>query len=195
MEPNLPIITKKVWNIVRTMFYMLRKSISKGKLMAELNIMFKRWKVAGKAIQNLMFHHWSATISRRSSPLDLPNEFEFSCSNGPAYPNFKLPFHLNKRKHNQRMFSPPPRATEEDFMNMSEVEKTLEVFYSAAASPAFLGFGKSPIIRQLRVTDSPFPLRNADDDNHVDEAAEKFIMKFHDDLRRQIEIATLRRGS
>ncbi|CAI9773598.1 unnamed protein product [Fraxinus pennsylvanica] len=199
MEPNLPIVTKKVWNIVRTMFYMLRKGISKGKLMAELNMMFKRWKIAGKAIQNLMFHHahhWSAAATgRRSSPLDLPNEFEFSCSNSPAYLNFQLPFHLNKRKQNNSVFSPSPPATEEDFMNITAVEKTLEVFYSAAASPAFLGSGKSPIIRQVRVTDSPFPLRNAGGDNHVDEAAEEFIMKFRNDLKRQIEIAIRRRGS
>ncbi|CAA2995633.1 Hypothetical predicted protein [Olea europaea subsp. europaea] len=185
MEQNLPIITKKVWNLVRTMLCMLRKGISKGKLMAELNMVVKRWKIAGKAIQNLMFHHahhWSttscssATTGRRGSPLDSPNEVEFSYSNSPAYPNF----HLKPNNH---------RVTEEDLM------KTVEMFYSAAASPAFAGFEKSPMVMQLRVTDSPFPLRGAEEDNHVDEAAEEFIMKFYNNLKRQLEMATPRRRS
>ncbi|XP_022891608.1 uncharacterized protein LOC111406406 [Olea europaea var. sylvestris] len=128
MEQNQPAITKKVWNVARTMLYMLKKGISKGKLMAELSMMFKRWKIAGKAIQNLMFHHshhWSASSSSTDTAaaagnLSFPyptNEYEFSCSNSPAYPNFHLPFHLNnKRKHNNHCapFSPSPAATEED---------------------------------------------------------------------------------
>ncbi|KAL2539208.1 hypothetical protein Adt_00186 [Abeliophyllum distichum] len=189
MEQNLPVISRKVWNIVRTMFLvMLRTGIFKGKLMAELNTMFKRWKIAGKAIQNLMFHHShhrsSAAGSR--SPLDSPNEYEFSCSNRTAYPNFHLPFHLNKRRHNHhsRPFSSahqPRQATEDDLMTMNAVVRTLEM-----ASPNLPCFGKSPMVRQLRITDSPFPLQDFDDDSRIDEAAEKFIMKFYHDLKRQI---------
>ncbi|CAI9767169.1 unnamed protein product [Fraxinus pennsylvanica] len=164
--------------------------------MAELNVVFKRWKVAGKAIQNLMFHHthhWSTTSSssssatpgRSSSPLDSPNESEFSCTNSPAHPNFHLPFHLKKRKPSNHL------VTEEDLMTMT---KTAEMFYSAEASPASSGFGKSHMVRQLRVTDSPFPLRGADEDNQVDKDAEEFIAKFYNNLKRQIEMATPRRG-
>ncbi|KAL2539207.1 hypothetical protein Adt_00185 [Abeliophyllum distichum] len=191
MEQNLPVITRKVWNIVRTMFFLLRKGVSKGKLMAELNMMFKRWKIAGRAIQNLMFHHWSAAALRRS-PLESPNEYEFSCSNSPAYPNFHIPFHLNKRKHNHHahLFSSTqqpqtPPSMEDDIVTLNAVVRTLEMLNSAAASPALPGFGKSPMVRQLRITDSPFPLQDVDEDNRVDEAAEKFIMKFYNDLRRQ----------
>lgn len=68
---------------------------------------------------------------------------------------------------------------------MNAVARTLEMLNSAAASPALPGFGKSPIVRQLRITDSPFPLRDADEDNQVDEAAEEFIQRFYNDLRRQ----------
>ncbi|XP_022867552.1 uncharacterized protein LOC111387240 [Olea europaea var. sylvestris] len=189
MEQNLPAITKRVWNIVRTALYMLRKGISKGKLMAELNVMFKRWKIAGKALQNLMFHHshhWStATTGRRGSPLDSPIEYEFSCGNSPAGPNIQLPLHLNKRKHNHHRALFSPAAKEEDYATMNAVARTLEMLNSAAASPALPGFGKSPIVRQLRITDSPFPLRDADEDNQVDEAAEEFIKRFYNDLRRQ----------
>ncbi|CAA3014141.1 Hypothetical predicted protein [Olea europaea subsp. europaea] len=198
MEQNQPAITKKVWNVTRTMLYMLKKGISKGKLMAELNMMFKRWKIAGKTIQNLMFHHshhWSTSSSSTADAgnLSFPyprNEYEFSCSNSPAYPNFHLPFHLNnKRKHNHRApFSPSPAGTEEeDYVTMNAVVRTLEMLNSAAASPALPGFGKSPMVRQPRVTDSPFPLRNADEDNHIDEAADEFIKRFHNYLRGQKE--------
>ncbi|CAA2959214.1 Hypothetical predicted protein [Olea europaea subsp. europaea] len=198
MEQNLPIITRKVWNIVRTMFLLFRRGISKAKLMSELNIMIKRGKIAGKAIQNLIFHHshhWSAATSstavrRALYKHDSPKEYEFSCSNSPAYSNLHLPFHLNKRKHNHHdyLFSPPPPpATEEDdIVTLSAVLRTLEMLNSAAASPALPGFGKSPMVRKLRITDSPFPLQDVnEEDNYVDEAAEKFIMKFYNDLRRQ----------
>ncbi|CAI9773599.1 unnamed protein product [Fraxinus pennsylvanica] len=200
MEQNLPVIAKKVWNLVRTMLYMLKKGISKGKLMAELNMMFKRWKIAGKAIQNLMFHHShhgsasSSAAAAAAGNLSFPyptNEYEFSCSNSPAYPSFHLPIHLkNKRKHNHHRapFSPSPAAKEEeDYVTMNAVVRTLEMLTSTAAtaSPALPGFGKSPMVKQLRVTDSPFPLRNADEDNHIDEAADEFIKRFHNYLRRQ----------
>lgn len=58
------------------------------------------------------------------------------------------------------------------------------VIGSAAASPALPGFGASPAARQLRIADSPFPLRNGEEDRYVDEAAEVFIAKFYDEQRR-----------
>ncbi|KAK6153628.1 hypothetical protein DH2020_013267 [Rehmannia glutinosa] len=159
-----------MWKIVRVVYFMLRKGISKGKLLAAINIMMKRGKIAGKeAIQNLMFHHHHHAAADRRV-----HEYEFSCSNSPAYRSFHLPFHLNKRKH-----SVPPPA-EEDLMAAA-----MEMVNSAAASPALPGFGPSPMVRQLRVTDSPFPLRDVEENSHVDEAAEEFIMKFYKDLRQQ----------
>ncbi|KAK6125058.1 hypothetical protein DH2020_041174 [Rehmannia glutinosa] len=176
MEQNLPIIAKKFWSIVRVLYFMLRKGISKAKLFADLNSMMKRGKIAGKAaIHNLlMFHHHSAAAGRRvSSPVVPINEYEFSCSSTPAY---RLPFHLNKRK---RAHAPPPIYGE-------LVAAALEIFSSEAASPALPGFGPSPMVRQLRVTDSPFPLSGIEEDNnHVDEAAEEFIMRFYKDLKKQ----------
>lgn len=55
------------------------------------------------------------------------------------------------------------------------------------ASPALPGFGRSPmVVRQLRVTDSPFPVAGAgDEDCHVDKAAEEFINRFYKELRLQ----------
>lgn len=219
---NLPIIAKKFWRMVRVVFFMLRKGISKGKLMIDLNMMMKRGKIAGKALQNLMFHHshnWVASAAstshhRRSHhhQVEAPaNEYEFSCSNSPAnnnFPNFHLPFHLsssgsnnNKRKNNMNLFSSCAhvrRQTEDlefdDNFTVQAVLKALEMMHSQAPSPspspALPGFGKSPMVRQLRITDSPFPLRDVDEDSHVDEAAEKFIQKFYKDLRLQNAMTT-----
>ncbi|KAG6428959.1 hypothetical protein SASPL_106998 [Salvia splendens] len=164
MEQNLPIIAKKFWKIVRVLYFMLRKGISKAKLLADLSLMMKRGKIAGKAaIQNLIFHHTAAAAAR---PI---KEYEFSCGTSPAFnfPSFKR----GKRA------APAP-------IDAELLAAALEMMNGTAASPALPGFGPSPMVRQLRITDSPFPLCNAED-NHVDEEAERFIMKFYSDLKRQ----------
>ncbi|OIT20476.1 PREDICTED: uncharacterized protein LOC109220110 [Nicotiana attenuata] len=201
MEQNLPVIAKKFWNIVRVAYFMLRKSISKRKLMLDLNLIMKRGKIASKAaIQNLMLHHthqWSNT-QRRSHDKSLPfspphnynnnnNDYEFSCSNSPVhdYPNFHLPF--NKRNKNKYCSDNGNYiSTEDDVVVVNAaVMKALEMIQSETASPALPGFGRTPMVRQLRITDSPFPLRDVEDNSHVDEAAEAFISKFYRNLRRQ----------
>ncbi|KAA8525243.1 hypothetical protein F0562_007098 [Nyssa sinensis] len=51
------------------------------------------------------------------------------------------------------------------------------------------GFWTSPVVdRQLRVTDSPFPLKDGGEDCHVDEAAAEFIERFYKELRVQNRI-------
>ncbi|XP_042067134.1 uncharacterized protein LOC121810431 [Salvia splendens] len=135
---------------MRVVYLMLRKGITKGKLLAHLNMMMKRGKIASKAaIHNLMFHH--------------------------HHHRFRLPFHLTKRRSSHAVFDRDTMAA------------SVESFSSAVASPALPGFGPSPLVRQLRITDSPFPLTDAEaeEDNNVDEAAEEFITKFYDDLKRQ----------
>ncbi|KAG9143314.1 hypothetical protein Leryth_010229 [Lithospermum erythrorhizon] len=205
MEQNLPIITKKFWNLVKVALFMLRKGISKSKLLSDLNMMMKRGKIAsGKAIQNLMLFHHRASSSSSASTGNLSpdhhlfftpkaDEYEFSCSNSPANNNnnkgFNLPFHLKKRKNAGRN-----KHVEYEFEVADVVMKAIEMLksessVSVAASPALPGFGKSPVVRQLRVTDSPFPLNNVDGDNHVDEAAEKFIKRFYKNLKKQNSIA------
>lgn len=197
MESNLPVISKKVWNMVRVVFFMLRKGISKGKLMMDLNMMLKRrGKLAGKAIANLMFHHnhhnhnHGGSTSSRHTQFSATREYEFSCSNTPNY--F---FPIGKRhRHNHGNFftcaqAPPTR--DEEVVTVNAVKAVLEMLNNeaavAAASPALPGFGRSPMVRQLRVTDSPFPLREDDDekDSQVDKAAEDFINRFYSQLRKQ----------
>ncbi|KAJ8535909.1 hypothetical protein K7X08_034310 [Anisodus acutangulus] len=203
MEQNLSVIAKKFWNIVRVAFFMLRRGISKKKFMLDFNLLMKRGKIANKAaFQNLMFHHthrWSSSSSSSASSSTTPSlcprasdgEYEFSCSNSPAYPAFHFPFNFNKRgKHYAHLFPcahAPPTADDDVVVMNAAVMKALEMIQCANASPAnsLPGFGRTPTVRQLRITDSPFPLRNVEEDSKVDEAAEKFISKFYRDLMRQ----------
>lgn len=202
MESNLPVISKKVWNMVRVVFFMLRKGISKGKLMMDLNMMLKRrGKLAGKAIANLMFHHHhhnnhnhGGSTSSRHTQFSATREYEFSCSNTPKSNYF---FPIGKRhRHNHggnfftRAQAPPTR--DEEAVTVNAVKAVLEMLNNEAAvasSPALPGFGRSPMVRQLRVTDSPFPLREDGDDDEkdsqVDKAAEDFINRFYSQLRKQ----------
>ncbi|KAI3737657.1 hypothetical protein L2E82_27666 [Cichorium intybus] len=196
MEQNLPIIAKKIWSLVRVIFFMLRKGISKTKFFADLHMMIKRGKLAGKALHNLLFHHhhnWAAsTFHRHSHPLFFPtpspDEYEFSCKDTPPYPLSLFSIHKkhqNKHHHLATPHTPPPPDVSDDIIIDAAVMKALEMLTSTTASPALPGFGKSPMVKQLRITDSPFPLSNGDEDGHVDDAAERFIMRFYNDLRRQ----------
>ncbi|KAL3631933.1 hypothetical protein CASFOL_024917 [Castilleja foliolosa] len=179
MEQNLPIAAKRFWSTVQVVYFMLRKNISKPKLLADLNMFMKRGKLAGKAaIHNLMAHHHHGHSSAASTDDDrqIPDDvYEFSCSNTPAQnTTFKLPFHLNKRK---RSPSPPPEVMDDDIFAAA-----MEI----VGGGGMVGVESPAKVRQLRITDSPFPLRpESGVDEHVDEAAEKFIEKFYRDLKRQ----------
>uniref|UniRef100_A0A2P2P6K1 Uncharacterized protein n=1 Tax=Rhizophora mucronata TaxID=61149 RepID=A0A2P2P6K1_RHIMU len=123
-----------------------------------------------------------------------PQEYEFSCSNTPTY---SLPVHLTKRRNNHHgnfftcAFHAPP-TQDDEVATMNAVKLSLEMLNSnempVEASPVLPGFGRSPLVRQLRITDSPYPLRDADDDNgYADKKAEEFIQKFYKQLRQQEE--------
>ncbi|GJU87867.1 hypothetical protein Tco_1295413, partial [Tanacetum coccineum] len=122
-------------------------------------MMMKRGKIAGKSLHNLLFHHhqnWVvATSPRHLQPPPSNDENEFSCTTTPKHQN-KLHYYLDAN---------------------DVIVKALEILKSATASLALSRFWKSPMVKQLRITDSPFPLNNGDEDgDQVDEAAEKFIM-------------------
>ncbi|MFS8000115.1 hypothetical protein Hanom_Chr12g01174581 [Helianthus anomalus] len=190
MEQNLPVIPKKVWSVLRLFYYMLRKGVSKNKIWLDLNIMMKRAKIAGKALQNLLFHHhhnWATFAASRPShhlsiPSPPPGEYEYSCATTPSTTNHKFSLFSYHKKHHK---DNQPKVADIDIV---AVIKAMEMIHSEATSPALPGFGRSPMVRQLRVTDSPFPLSSVDEDNHVDEEAERFIIRFYHDLQRQKQI-------
>ncbi|XP_058192539.1 uncharacterized protein LOC131309871 [Rhododendron vialii] len=183
-QTNVQVVAKKLWNLVRVMYYMLRKGISKGKLIVNLNMMLKRGKIAGKAAMlKLMLHHHSTAasdhLSQHDGHLSFPtprDEYEFSCSDSPA-----ASFHFHLGKRNKRRSGAcddhAPEVEDDVATAASGVKKVLEM----------PGFG---VVRQLRITDSPSPLPEVVDvEGQVDEAAEDFIVRFYNDLRKQNEKA------
>ncbi|KAK8618822.1 hypothetical protein V6N13_132801 [Hibiscus sabdariffa] len=200
MEQNLPVISKRAWSIVRAVFFMMRKGpLSKKKLMLDLNMVLKRGKIASaKAIANLMFHHRqvsSSSFTPVSKAAEAVQEYEFSCSNTP---NYIFPFNHKKKNgstnnYYHHLFAcvhAPPTHDDDNLATMNAVKVVLEMLNSndtegaVAASPMLPGFGQTPLARQLRVTDSPFPLRD-EDKSYVDKAAEDFINRFYKDLKQQ----------
>ncbi|MED6204838.1 hypothetical protein PIB30_012336 [Stylosanthes scabra] len=196
---NVAIIGKKVWNMVRVVFFMLRRGISKGKLIMDLNMFLKRRrKLAGKAIYNLMFHHHHHASNNPNLQFSAPRDYEFSCSNTPNNHHHFFPIIGGKRHHrnHNHLFAcahKPSTLDDEvvkavlEMLNNSNNNSNDQVMAMVEASPALPGFGRSPMVRQLRVTDSPFPLNNddKDDDHQVDKAAEEFIKRFYKELRKQ----------
>ncbi|KAL5572580.1 hypothetical protein UlMin_022177 [Ulmus minor] len=185
IEPSPSMVAKKLWHIVRVVFMMMRKGLSKSKIMVEFHLLLKRGKLAGKAMANNFFlQHYSA-LTCRSNDANLnfvsPKEYEFSCSNSPANP-----FHyFNKRKHHHYHKS---SYQYDDVTTVSAVQKVLEMLNSeiVEASPlvSLPGFGKSPMVRQLRITDSPFPVKY-EGDKEVDVKADDFIKNFYKKLKLQ----------
>ncbi|XP_058774173.1 uncharacterized protein LOC131648432 [Vicia villosa] len=176
MENNLPVISKRVWSLVRVAFFMLRKEISKGKIMMNLNmILRRRSKLAGKAIANLISHHpnhGGSTSNRHShnshQQFTSSREYEYSCSNTPNhFFSIGKRHHIHNHKHNAQA-----RLThDEEVTTMNAMKAVVEMLYND----------------QAIVEVSPgFPLRDDDEkDNQVDEAAEAFIKRFYSQLKKQ----------
>ncbi|XP_072960213.1 uncharacterized protein [Typha angustifolia] len=203
-------VAKRLLNVVRVVYYMLRKGFSKRKLTMDLHLLLKRGKLAGKALGNLInFHHHhhhhaagaaagAAAFSCRHVDPNLafynPREVEFSCSNTPSFPSF----HVTKRKNRHR--DRRHGDGEEDYYEYDAVAiaKAFEMLNdeasecgSVAATPMWSS-GKSPaVVRQLRITDSPYPIREEEGeaDGRVDKEAEEFIKRFYEQLRRQRSVA------
>ncbi|CAK8535848.1 unnamed protein product [Lathyrus sativus] len=172
MENSLPVISKRIWSMVRVAFFMLRKKLSKGQVMNNLNMMLRRrGKLAGKAIANLMFHHNQDSSSSRHfhNSFTSSREYKLSCSS--FTPTQALP------------------TPDDEAMTMRTMKTVLNMLNNdqaiVEASPVLSGFEHSPRVRQLRVTDSPFPLIDDEKDNQIDKAAEDFIKKFYRQLRQQ----------
>ncbi|KAF9615288.1 hypothetical protein IFM89_022615 [Coptis chinensis] len=184
MEPNPEVIADKLWNIVQVLLFMIKKNVSKNKLVLNLHhLMMKRGKTAKKAIENIVLNNNSTFGCIPQDPhlaFISPKEYEFSCSNSPAFP-----FHASTKRRHRRHSNDVTAG----------VWKRLEKLNNEAreASPLVLypKFGKSPLVRQLRITDSPFSVGEGEANSHVDEEAGEFIERFYAQLRHQKQIAAI----
>ncbi|KAL0903883.1 hypothetical protein M5K25_025941 [Dendrobium thyrsiflorum] len=152
-----PAIAKRLRHIVRVVYYMLRKGISKRKLLLDLHLIRKRSKIARKALGNLLmtFHHHH----HHHSPINL-KEVEFSCSNTPSYAYNYFHSAITKRKNRRH-------CHHDDFDSFDAVEfamafQMMNMEESDAVSST-LPTPSPMMVRQLRITDSPFPLNENED--------------------------------
>ncbi|KAL2936282.1 Bifunctional enzyme Fae/Hps [Bienertia sinuspersici] len=215
MEPKIAGISKKIWKIVKVAIFMIKKGLSKRKMFMDLNMMMKRGKISTKSLKNLMFHHhqvnhhddhqFSASQGgvhgEYNLPDDSPREYEFSCSDTPSFRHYfttkrKNRNNNNNNNHTTQCYVPydsPYPLEKGESVDLEEVNNMLEMMLhndqaiTSGGSPALpgLGFGQSPAVRQLRITDSPFPVQNSDDNKHVDQAAEDFINMFYSRLKKE----------
>jgi hypothetical protein len=231
MELN---VARRLWHVVRAVLFMLRKGVSKRKLVAmDLNLLLHRGKIAGKAFSKLMNTHGhnnkpaAAGVSPPHQPFSWraggdpalavydprgSREVEFSCSNTPSYPSFQLiPTGKRRRRRNNRRSQRGANGDQPGWYNYdaSDIARVFEILNNneqllsssddnapAAGtehpSPAlWASFGRTPAhVKQLRITDSPFPLRDdAVGNGEVDLEAEEFIKKFYEQLRKQQSLA------
>ncbi|KFK29463.1 hypothetical protein AALP_AA7G137400 [Arabis alpina] len=177
MEHNAQVAAKRLWKIVRIVFCVLKTGTVKSKLMLDLNLMLKR---GNKAITNLRRRGSSFTGGADVISSARFGDYEFSCRNTPANDPFA---YMCKRKRRVQ--------TGHENENDAVAAAVKKVFELLGENEANTVAGESPLTvfpaaRQLRVTDSPFPLEDAGDDDHVvDKAAEEFIKKFYKNLKLQ----------
>ncbi|KAJ9183512.1 hypothetical protein P3X46_007355 [Hevea brasiliensis] len=215
MEPSSTLVAKKLSSMIRVALFMIQKGISKSKLMLDLHLIMKRGKILGKALNDLIIEHQTA-LSCRSHDLHMsfvspavavgcrphdvhmsfvsPREYEFSCSSSPSYRPYNRfqangrRTHSNQRKHKgyyqHTRYNAPPYT-------WNDVESEGGDVTEGSVNLAGGGFGWSPLVRQVRITDSPFSLRDSSDreDCVVDIEAEKFIDRFYRELRLQKRVA------
>ncbi|KAG0461479.1 hypothetical protein HPP92_021404 [Vanilla planifolia] len=89
-------VVKRLWHVLRVAYYMLRKGISKRKLLLDVHLLLKRGKLARKALGSFMtFHHhhhnhhggpaaFSFGSFHPDASLYASKEVQFSCSNTPS---------------------------------------------------------------------------------------------------------------
>nr|GEU77751.1 hypothetical protein [Tanacetum cinerariifolium] len=129
--------------------------------MADVNMMIKRGKIAGK-------------------PTSPCNKYEFSYRNTLRHPLALFSSH-KKHKNNRHHLgtSNPPLAIDysDDIVINAAVLRALDILKSATmTSPPLMEFG-IPLNEKMMITDSPSLVIKDGEDDHVDEAAEEFIRR------------------
>ncbi|KAJ6824359.1 uncharacterized protein M6B38_382790 [Iris pallida] len=178
---------KRLWSILRAVYYMLKEGIARHRLVVDLklHILLERGKaVAGRSIPSLDGLSCSY-VDPAKSYYD-PREVEFSCSNTPFY----APKRRLSKQHRCCDYKDHVAAVARAFEMLNSEALAPGEEGSAAVTPSPMGirrFRNSPaVVRKVRVTDSPFPLvEEGEEGSYVDEEAEEFIKRFYEQLRLQ----------
>ncbi|ONK80397.1 uncharacterized protein A4U43_C01F17210 [Asparagus officinalis] len=123
-----------------------------------------------------------------------PREVEFSCSNTPCRPHRKNRYNHHNRNYSYDYEAFVAIAKALEMLNGNSNNNICEVSDAESVAPSpMIAFGKStPLtVRQLRITDSPFPLKEDEvNDGKIDKEADDFIKRFYKQLRMQQSSAT-----
>ncbi|KAL2321321.1 hypothetical protein Fmac_030290 [Flemingia macrophylla] len=168
-----PQAVRKLWNVVRIVFLILRRGIAKSKSAVDLNVLLKRGRLAAAkaAAVTLLHHRDDALVHPRT-------DYEFSCSNSPA-----LSFPFKKRKH-QRL-----TRCHHHHHHHHDVLKALQILNDDGDDKVAVEASPLGGRRRVRVTDSPFPAKEDEEGDEVDVAAEEFIKRFYRNLNLQRKMA------
>ncbi|KAG8052866.1 hypothetical protein GUJ93_ZPchr0001g31020 [Zizania palustris] len=214
MEPGFG---KRMMHVLRAVYHMLRRGLCRKRLMMDLHLLLGRGKLAGRALRDVLLahqphqHNGAVTAGGGrlgegavddSSALSFyhhnPRDVEFSCNTTPSYAPGVFPFRIRGRGARGNNFGGLDAAEVARAFEMLNAEAAgaggVTPSLPGAATPSplqALSLGRSPAgVRQLRVTDSPFPLEPEGIDGHVDDKAADFIEWFHQQLRQQQSVPT-----
>ncbi|KAJ4797427.1 Avr9/Cf-9 rapidly elicited protein [Rhynchospora pubera] len=203
-DPQTP--TKRLWQILQAVYYLLYKGVSKQWLSLDFHLLSKRGRLAAKSLKRLTDHHpsthpakhYMSVLTCRSmdpaTAVYVPREVEFSCSNTPSFPslyNVSKPklFRKNHKRSLRSSYSNDDVSSVTrifEVLDMGEPEEEVD----SVASPSPWINWKTPVgVRQLRVTDSPYMTEEEGEKEAkgVDMEAEEFIAWFREQLRSQHE--------
>ncbi|KAF6134036.1 hypothetical protein GIB67_038327 [Kingdonia uniflora] len=183
-SPAKSVIAKRLWNILRITFFMIRKGlISKRKMMMDMSLMMKKGKVMRKTLGNLMFHHHSKHATRGEFG---KNDYEFSCSNSPN-PIFFHP--TSKRRHHYFSCIKPHEPEEPKYIVSQEYSYNFQFSTDLAPEEKLTSPLKSPF--SVRVSNYSEVDENDGNNREVDNDAEEFIRRFYEQLRVQSRMQLL----
>ncbi|KAL6864901.1 hypothetical protein ACP4OV_016052 [Aristida adscensionis] len=102
MEPGM---ARRLWHVVLAVCHMLRRGLSRKRVMMDVHLLLGRGKLAGRALRGLLAHPTgghghgggrrlaaaygtSVSASSLASFYGHPREVEFSCTTTPSYPHY-----------------------------------------------------------------------------------------------------------
>ncbi|EAZ37333.1 hypothetical protein OsJ_21673 [Oryza sativa Japonica Group] len=177
-------MARRLWHVVRAVLFMLRKGMSKRKLAMDLHLLLHRGKIAGNKALGKIMNTTTATASHGHG------HAADAASTAAGEAAAAAPFSCG-RALDPALAVYDPRGAGLGAATSSWANGAHAV--APTPSPALwrTSFGgRSPApVRQLRITDSPFPIRDDGGEDAgaglVDLEAEEFINKFYEQLRTQ----------
>ncbi|KAI5005779.1 hypothetical protein ZWY2020_033022 [Hordeum vulgare] len=200
VEPGLG---RRLLHVLRAVYHMLRRGLCRKRLMMDLHLLLGHGKLAGRAVRDLLAHqphagaHRFAAAGASPSALSMyqhdPRDVEFSCDTTPVYEPALFPFKIGRGRGRGGNYGGLDAATVAAAFEMMNAHaagtsggETPRVTGATPSPMLALSLGRRPAgARQLRVTDSPFPVEPEGVDERVDAEADSFIKRFYEQLRMQ----------